>query len=58
MVSLEVGSQGASALPHHADDAIALAESVMTLDRGKLARADRPWEDGASIDFSAVGARE
>jgi len=31
---------------HHADDAIALAESVMTLDRGKLARADRPWEDG------------
>jgi iron(III) transport system ATP-binding protein len=31
---------------HHADDAIALAESVMTLDRGKLARADRPWQDG------------
>ena len=29
---------------HHADDAIALAESVMTLDRGKLARAVRPWE--------------
>ena len=31
---------------HHADDAMALAESVITLDRGKLARADRPWEDG------------
>jgi ABC-type sulfate/molybdate transport systems ATPase subunit len=30
---------------HHADDAFALAESVMTLDRGKLARADRPWEE-------------
>jgi ABC-type sulfate/molybdate transport systems ATPase subunit len=30
---------------HHADDAVALAESVMTLDRGKLAMADRPWEE-------------
>jgi ABC-type sulfate/molybdate transport systems ATPase subunit len=29
---------------HHADDAIALAECVMTLDRGKLARVDQPWE--------------
>jgi len=29
---------------HHADDAIALAECVMKLDRGQLAKADRPWD--------------
>jgi ABC-type molybdate transport system ATPase subunit len=29
---------------HHADDAMALAESVMTLDLGKLGKAVRPWE--------------
>lgn len=29
---------------HHADDAIELAENVLTLGRGKLAPAVRPWE--------------
>jgi ABC-type sulfate/molybdate transport systems ATPase subunit len=30
---------------HHADDAICLAETVMTLEAGRLALAERPWED-------------
>jgi ABC-type sulfate/molybdate transport systems ATPase subunit len=29
---------------HHVDDAISLAESVITLEHGKLALGDRPWE--------------
>ena len=30
---------------HHADDAISLAETVMTLEAGRLALVERPWED-------------
>ena len=29
---------------HQVDDAVSLAESVFTLDAGKLALAERPWE--------------
>jgi ABC-type sulfate/molybdate transport systems ATPase subunit len=29
---------------HHVDDAVNLAERVMTLDAGRLARSERPWE--------------
>jgi ABC-type sulfate/molybdate transport systems ATPase subunit len=31
---------------HHADDAASLAESVMTLQDGKLAPGERPWDRG------------
>jgi ABC-type sulfate/molybdate transport systems ATPase subunit len=30
---------------HHADDAVSLADTVMTLEAGRLAPAERPWED-------------
>jgi ABC-type proline/glycine betaine transport system ATPase subunit len=30
---------------HHVDDAVSLAETVMTLEAGRLAPAERPWED-------------
>jgi ABC-type molybdate transport system ATPase subunit len=30
---------------HHVDDAIELAEHVMTLDAGRLAASARPWEE-------------
>jgi molybdate transport system ATP-binding protein len=30
---------------HHVDDAVSLAEAVMTLEAGRLAPAERPWED-------------
>ena len=30
---------------HHTDDAVNLADSVMTLEAGRLAPAERPWED-------------
>lgn len=31
---------------HHSDDAASLAETVITLEAGKLAPGDRPWDDG------------
>jgi hypothetical protein len=31
---------------HHDDDAVSLAESVITLEHGKLAPGDRPWAQG------------
>jgi ABC-type sulfate/molybdate transport systems ATPase subunit len=30
---------------HHVDDAVSLAEAVMTLEAGRLAPAERPWEN-------------
>jgi len=30
---------------HHVDDAVSLADTVMTLEEGRLALAERPWED-------------
>lgn len=30
---------------HHVDDAVALAEAVITLQNGKLTPAERPWEE-------------
>jgi ABC-type sulfate/molybdate transport systems ATPase subunit len=30
---------------HHVDDAVSLADTVMTLEAGRLALAERPWED-------------
>ena len=30
---------------HHVDDAVSLADTVMTLEGGQLASAERPWED-------------
>jgi ABC-type nitrate/sulfonate/bicarbonate transport system ATPase subunit len=30
---------------HHVDDAVSLADMVMTLEAGRLAPAERPWED-------------
>lgn len=30
---------------HHADDAVSLAETVITLEAGRLAPGDRPWDD-------------
>src|SRR4051812_18859600 len=30
---------------HHVDDAVSLANRVMTLEAGRLAPAERPWED-------------
>jgi molybdate transport system ATP-binding protein len=30
---------------HHVDDAVSLADTVMTLEAGRLAPAERPWED-------------
>jgi ABC-type proline/glycine betaine transport system ATPase subunit len=30
---------------HHVDDAVNLAERVMTLDGGRLALGERPWEE-------------